>query len=105
MPRKRQSPTIGADNPEWTKQDFIRARPLHDVIPAGALASFKKYRGPQKTPKKVPVSIRLSPVVVAHFKATGPGWQVRIDEALLKITKRNGAAGRKKATGRKVNAE
>ena len=104
MPRRRKEPIIDADNPEWTKQDFARARPLHEVIPSGALSSFKKYRGPQKAPKKVPVSIRLSPIVVAHFKATGPGWQVRVDEALQKIAKRNTAARRKRATGRKISA-
>jgi len=32
----------------------------------------------------VPISIRLSPDVVAHYKATGPGWQTRIDEDLKK---------------------
>jgi uncharacterized protein (DUF4415 family) len=26
--------------------------------------------------------IRLSPEVVRHFKAKGPGWQSRIDDAL-----------------------
>ena len=104
MPRKRKEPPIDADNPEWTKHDFAKARPLHEVIPAGALSSFKHYRGPQKTPKKVPVSIRLSPVVVAHFKATGPGWQVRIDEALQRIAKRNSEARRKGTTGRKITA-
>jgi uncharacterized protein (DUF4415 family) len=26
--------------------------------------------------------------VVDHFKAQGPGWQSRIDEALLKVVKR-----------------
>ena len=41
-------------------------------------------RGPQKAPTKVPVSIRLSPEVLAHYKATGPGWQTRIDEDLKK---------------------
>jgi uncharacterized protein (DUF4415 family) len=35
-----------------------------------------------KQPPKVALSLRLSPEVVAHFRATGPGWQRRIDEAL-----------------------
>ena len=42
-------------------------------------------RGRQKAPKKVPVSLRLSPDVVEHFKATGAGWQGRIDAALMSI--------------------
>jgi uncharacterized protein (DUF4415 family) len=38
-----------------------------------------------KAPNKVHLSIRLSPGVVAHFKAGGPGWQTRIDDALRKL--------------------
>jgi uncharacterized protein (DUF4415 family) len=38
--------------------------------------------------KKGVVSIRLSPDVLAHFRATGEGWQTRIDEALRRIVAR-----------------
>jgi uncharacterized protein (DUF4415 family) len=41
-------------------------------------------RGPGKAPKKRLVSLRLSPEVVDHYRATGPGWQTRIDETLRK---------------------
>lgn len=33
-------------------------------------------------PKKMPTTIRLSPEVMLAFKATGAGWQTRIDAAL-----------------------
>jgi uncharacterized protein (DUF4415 family) len=72
------------DNPEWTEADFARARPASE-LPPHILAAFPKTRGTAKAPKKVPVSIRLSPEVVAHFKAGGPGWQSRIDEVLRKV--------------------
>ena len=39
-------------------------------------------------PTKVAVSIRLSPDVLSHFKAKGPGWQSRIDAALRKMVKK-----------------
>ena len=39
-------------------------------------------RGPRKKAKKVLLSIRYSPEVVEYFKATGEGWQSRMDEAL-----------------------
>lgn len=39
-------------------------------------------RGPQKRPTKVAVTVRYSPEVVAYFKATGEGWQTRMNEAL-----------------------
>jgi len=35
---------------------------------------------------KILVTMRLDPAVVAKFKATGPGWQARINEALRKAT-------------------
>jgi uncharacterized protein (DUF4415 family) len=34
------------------------------------------------------VSIRLSPEVVEHFKAKGPGRQSKIDAALRKMVKK-----------------
>jgi uncharacterized protein (DUF4415 family) len=72
------------ENPEWTANDFARARPAHEVLPPEALSVFKRTRGPQRAARKVPVSIRLSADVVEHFKASGPGWQGRIDETLKK---------------------
>jgi uncharacterized protein (DUF4415 family) len=41
-----------------------------------------RRRGPQKAPRKVPVSIRLSADVAEGLRATGNGWQGRADEAL-----------------------
>jgi uncharacterized protein (DUF4415 family) len=93
MPRKLKEPVFDDDNPEWTKADFARATKfsegvrLKDLKP-GELARILPKRGPQKAPTKIPVSIRLSPEVVRHFKAKGPGWQSRIDDALRKIVKK-----------------
>ncbi|WP_216594718.1 BrnA antitoxin family protein [Halomonas sp. PR-M31] len=39
-------------------------------------------RGQQKSPTKVKTTMRLSPEVIEHFRAQGPGWQGRIDQAL-----------------------
>lgn len=78
------------DNPEWTEEDFKRARPAHEVLPPEVLEAFPKLkvRGPQKAPTKVPVSLRLSREVVDHFKAGGEGWQTRIDDALREIVRK-----------------
>ena len=81
MPRKVQ---FDEDNPEWTEEDFARAKPPHEVLPPEILKAFPNTRGPQVAPKKVPVSIRLSPEVVERFKAAGPGWQSRINDVLKK---------------------
>jgi uncharacterized protein (DUF4415 family) len=76
------------DNPEWTKEDFKKSLPPEKLFDKKELEvlrnAFPKMRGPQKMPKKVPVSIRLTPEVVERFKAGGPGWQARIDAVLKK---------------------
>jgi uncharacterized protein (DUF4415 family) len=93
MPRKTEPPVIDDDNPEWTKVDFAEATKfppgvrLKDLKPS-ALAQMLGKRGPQKAPTKIPVSIRLSAEVVKYFKAKGPGWQSRIDDALRRIAKK-----------------
>ena len=40
-------------------------------------------RGPQVAPTKQLVSVRYSPEVLQYFKASGTGWQTRMNEALL----------------------
>jgi uncharacterized protein (DUF4415 family) len=78
--RKRADP----DNPEWTAEDFARAKKPDEALAADVLSVFKR-RGPQRAPTKIPVSIRLSPNVVTYFKKQGPHWQSRIDETLKKV--------------------
>lgn len=48
-----------------------------------------RRRGPQKAPLKRVVTIRLSADVVDAFKATGAGWQTRVDSALKDWLKQN----------------
>ena len=69
-----------SDNPELTAEDIAKAVPFAQAFPE--LAKTVRKRGPQRVPTKISTTIRLSPEVIAHFKATGRGWQSRIDEAL-----------------------
>ncbi|MFG1276567.1 BrnA antitoxin family protein [Xanthobacter autotrophicus] len=73
-----------SDTPEITPADMKKAKPFAEAFPVLA-EKARQVRGAQKAPTKVPVSIRLSPEVVEHFKAGGPGWQARIDDALRKM--------------------
>ena len=77
--------SIDPDNPIWTKRDFERA--MH--FPRGttideAVAAFRQARGPQRAEKKLAISIRLEPEIVAHFKKDGAGWQKRMEAVLAK---------------------
>ncbi len=71
------------DNLPWTDEMWARARPAEEVMPE-FVARWRKWRGQQKAPVKKLVSLRLDPDVVDHFRATGPGWQGRINDALRK---------------------
>jgi uncharacterized protein (DUF4415 family) len=66
-----------------TGADLRRFKPADQVLPPELLKTMGiKPRGPQKAPTKQATTIRLSPDVMAAFKATGAGWQTRIDAAL-----------------------
>lgn len=69
------------DNPEWTEADFARARPLAD-FPELAAAFAKAKRGRPAGSAKQSISLRVDADVVERFKADGPGWQTRMNEAL-----------------------
>ena len=71
------------DIPELTDEWFEKA----DLHVGGKLV--RRGRPPSATRKEA-VSIRLSPDVLRHFRADGPGWQTRIDEALRDWIKQAG---------------
>ncbi len=81
MPKSK--PLIDAEGEvrELTTADMKRFRPAKEVL-SGTLLAKLKVRGPQKTPTKERITIRLSPEVVQPFRATGEGWQTRVDAAL-----------------------
>ena len=68
---------------ELTARDMEIFKPAGDVLPPD-LCNILRLNGhrPQKTPTKIHTTIRLSPEVISAFKATGPGWQARIDALL-----------------------
>ena len=68
---------------EITAKDVALFKPFSALPKAEQKILLKlRKRGPQKTPRKVPISIRLSPDVAEWLRATGNGWQSRADEVL-----------------------
>jgi len=82
---------------ELTKEDLARFRPAAEVLPEELVAVLPKrkpgQRGAQKKPTKEPVTIRYSRDVLEYFRATGPGWQARIDAALREWVAQHGQGG------------
>ena len=74
------------DNPELTKEWFDKAKPASDVFSPETyteLVAMKRPRGrPKADETKVFTAIRLDADLLDAFKATGKGWQTRVNAAL-----------------------
>lgn len=46
------------------------------------MAALRKTRGPNKKPAQEQVAVRLDKEVVGALRASGPGWQTRVNAAL-----------------------
>ena len=87
MSKKPNPDLLDDENPEWTAEDFAKARPAGEMLPQlfGEEAAKKMLKPRGRPPVEFPkerINIRLSHEVVEHFKSTGEGWQTRIDAAL-----------------------
>ena len=64
-----------------------------------AMVPLKSVRGrPKSENKKMLVSIRYSPEVIAYFRGTGEGWQARMDGVLSEFVKEHAPRRTRKAT-------
>jgi uncharacterized protein (DUF4415 family) len=84
------------DNPEWTAEDFARARPASELLPKfiGQKATDElMHRGrgrPAKPNRKVNQTLRLDPDVLEAYRREGPGWQALINDVLRQHMPRHG---------------
>jgi len=89
----KRKPLIDAEGEvrELTAEEIARAIPF-SALPGAEQMMLKsvRRRGPQKAPRKIPISIRLSPDVAEGLRAIGAGWQNRADEALRTWLRRQG---------------
>ncbi|HEX8240823.1 MAG TPA: BrnA antitoxin family protein [Allosphingosinicella sp.] len=93
------------ESPEWTDEMFDRAefaiggkvvRPATGTLTRAFTPEIRARRGrpPLGETAKVQQSLRLSKAVIDHFRATGPGWQARIDEVLRRHVANSAAEDR-----------
>lgn len=80
MPRPTPLTKPDGEVRELTTADLKRFKGAAS-LPVG-LRRKLGVRGPQKAPNKERITIRLSRDVVDQFRATGDGWQTRVDAAL-----------------------
>ena len=81
MPKSKPLVDSKGEVREIKADDLKSFSPASEALPA-SLRRKLGVRGPQKAPTKERITIRLSPEVVERFRATGTGWQTRVDAAL-----------------------
>jgi uncharacterized protein (DUF4415 family) len=93
MSKPDRTEKVDKDNPEWTEETFARARPAEQVLDelfgqaqASEMLRPRRGRPAAQSPKEL-VSLRLDPAVLAAFRASGTGWQTRINKALAEWLK------------------
>ena len=87
MPKRPNPELIDDENPEWTDSMLARARPAAEVLPelfgANAAQEMLKPRGrPPAAVVKERITIRFDADVLEAFRATGKGWQTRVNDAM-----------------------
>jgi uncharacterized protein (DUF4415 family) len=75
------------DVPEATAEDFARARPFKEIFPEQYKAWKRVGRPPVESPK-VHISFRLASDVVDGIRATGRGYNARVEKVLRDALKR-----------------
>ena len=76
---------VNPDHPEMTDEELAAMRPASEVLPPALYAALTRPRGrPKAEETKVPVKLRLDRGAVDAFKATGAGWQTRMNDVLVK---------------------
>jgi uncharacterized protein (DUF4415 family) len=107
MARKPNPGLIDDDAPEFTDEQLAGMRPAREVLPPDFYAMVTKrrpgQRGPGKKPPKVAMTIRVDADTLAALKASGAGWQRRVNDVLRKAVKagRSGA-GQKASTAKRA---
>lgn len=98
MSKVAKRPAVAMPTVEEDKVTTAAARSDPDAKPLTPkqlkeMVPLRTLRGrPKSNNKKLLVSVRYSPEVVAYFKSTGEGWQSRMDEALREYVEQHRAA-------------
>ncbi|MGH6797420.1 MAG: BrnA antitoxin family protein [Roseiarcus sp.] len=72
------------DNPELTDGQIAGLRPFAEVLPALAESARRGPGRPKLDKTLEPVTLRLDPTVVEHFRAQGADWRKRMARILAK---------------------
>lgn len=91
----KDRPLSAREEAKWNTGVMVNGGGYEAVRKALAAKRKPGQRGPQVAPTKQLVSVRYSPEVLAFFKASGAGWQSRMDDALKQWVSSQGKTRRR----------
>jgi uncharacterized protein (DUF4415 family) len=83
----RAAARADADNPPV--KPSARLRPAHEVHPHLVAEQLRRRGRPRLASPKRQVTLRLDADVIDGMRATGPGWQVRVNDTLRRWLQRH----------------
>jgi uncharacterized protein (DUF4415 family) len=95
MSASRKKTTIELPSVAESRRITVAARKDPDAQPLTdaqlkAMVPVRAVRGrPKSESKKLLVSVRYSPEVLAYFRSTGEGWQARMDGVLRQYVQKH----------------
>ncbi len=73
-------------SPELSDEELASLRPGSEALPPKLFAALTMrkpgQRGPQKSPTKKMITLRVDAAVLEGYRASGDGWQRRMNEVL-----------------------
>jgi uncharacterized protein (DUF4415 family) len=104
MPKTTPRRVIRIPSPAENARILSAAKADPDAQPLtrkqlAAMVPLNSVRGrPKSENKKLLVSVRYSPKVIAYFRGTGDGWQARMDGVLSEYVSKHTSRRARKAT-------
>ena len=84
MAKTLEPPPDFDENPEWSEEDLASAQPFEKAFPGqfGSWTSKNKVGRPPVAQPKVHIGFRLAADVVEGVRATGRGYNGRVEKVL-----------------------
>jgi len=82
---KPKPPIDFDENPEWTEEDFAKAKSASKNQPPHVASALVRKRGRptgSTSSTKRQIALRVDADVADSFRESGPGWQTRMNDAL-----------------------
>jgi uncharacterized protein (DUF4415 family) len=81
------------DNPPLDEATLARMRPAREAVLEVVAVAVNRGGRPRSQNPKQAIKLRLDRDLLAHFRATGRGWQTRINDTLRKAARLKRAGG------------